>query len=99
MPGESAKPIAEALNDNFKVQFYSTYLNEMCRAVSEYGVNVRGYYAWSLMDNFEWLDGYRPRFGIVYVEYESLERYPKRTALWLAKHFFQPAQTFKSVEL
>eukprot|EP00878_Enallax_costatus_P007411 GHUV01007761.1.p1 GENE.GHUV01007761.1~~GHUV01007761.1.p1 ORF type:complete len:408 (+),score=71.37 GHUV01007761.1:665-1888(+) len=104
VPGESTKPIPEALEDDFKVDFYNGYLNELCRAVSEYGVDVRGYYAWSLMDNFEWLDGYRPRFGIVYVEYESLERYPKRSALWLAKHFFrsvtgQDAESHESVEL
>lgn len=93
VPDESAKPLAEALRDTFKVEFYSQYLNELCRAVAEDGVNVKGYYAWSLMDNFEWLGGYRPRFGIVYVDYDiGLERYPKLSAWWLSKHFFSSSE-------
>ena len=43
---------------------------------------MRGYFAWSLLDNFEWEEGYAKRFGLVYVDYASLERTPKRSALW-----------------
>jgi beta-glucosidase len=46
------------------------------------GVDVRGYFVWSLMDNFEWSLGYRPRFGIVRVDYETLRRTPKLSARW-----------------
>jgi beta-glucosidase len=46
------------------------------------GADVRGYFAWSLMDNFEWSYGYDKRFGIVRVNYETLERTPKQSALW-----------------
>lgn len=89
VPGESDKPLTEALKDTFKVEFYAQYLNELCKSVGDDGVNVKGYYAWSLLDNFEWLDGYRPRFGIVYVHYGGeLERYSKLSALWLSRHFF-----------
>ena len=46
------------------------------------GVDVRGYFAWSLMDNFEWSFGYDKRFGIVRVEYDSQLRTPKQSAIW-----------------
>ncbi len=46
------------------------------------GVNVQGYYVWSLMDNFEWAHGFSPRFGLVRVDYETLQRIPKQSALW-----------------
>lgn len=50
------------------------------------GVDARGYFAWSLMDNFEWNLGYTIRFGLTYVDYENnLERTPKYSALWFEK--------------
>ena len=48
----------------------------------EAGVEVRGYFVWSLIDNFEWADGYSKRFGIVYVDYATQQRIPKDSALW-----------------
>ena len=48
------------------------------------GVPLTGYFAWSLMDNFEWAYGYDQRFGIVWVDYETLQRTPKDSALWYA---------------
>ncbi len=51
-------------------------------AALETGVDVRGYFAWSLLDKFEWADGFSKRFGIVYVDYASAERTPKDSALW-----------------
>jgi beta-glucosidase len=61
------------------------YLRGHLRAVHdaiEAGADVSGYLVWSLMDNFEWAMGYGPRFGIVRVDYETLERTPKQSALW-----------------
>jgi beta-glucosidase len=46
------------------------------------GSNLKGYFAWSLLDNFEWTSGYRPRFGIVRVDFETFKRTPKLSALW-----------------
>ncbi|HEX6922477.1 MAG TPA: family 1 glycosylhydrolase, partial [Bacillales bacterium] len=46
------------------------------------GGNLKGYYVWSFLDNFEWAYGYEKRFGIVYVDYETQERIPKASARW-----------------
>ncbi|MBI3396762.1 MAG: beta-glucosidase [Spirochaetia bacterium] len=69
-----------AVNDPNRVEYHRRYLDGVLRAKRE-GVNVQGYFAWSFMDNFEWAEGYRPRFGLVYVDYESQKRVPKQSAL------------------
>jgi beta-glucosidase len=48
------------------------------------GVDVRGYFVWSLLDNFEWASGYSERFGLTYVDYASLRRTPKSSFSWYA---------------
>lgn len=50
--------------------------------VDRNGADVRGYFVWSLIDNFEWNSGYRYRFGLYYVDYKTLERTPKLSAKW-----------------
>jgi beta-glucosidase len=65
--------------DTDRVMFLRNYLTQLQRAAAD-GVPVKGYFLWSLMDNFEWADGYTNRFGIHYVEYESQRRTPKLSA-------------------
>jgi len=63
----------------------TAYLAEHIAAVAAaraQGADVRGYFAWSLMDNFEWAEGYAKRFGIVHVDYATQRRTPKQSALW-----------------
>jgi beta-glucosidase len=65
--------------DTDRVMYLRNYLSQLQRAVSE-RAPVRGYFLWSLLDNFEWADGYAKRFGIVYVDYKSQKRTPKLSA-------------------
>jgi beta-glucosidase len=69
--------------DTDRVMFLRNYLTQAQRAVAE-GWPLTGYFLWSLIDNFEWADGYLKRFGIVYVNYETQERIPK-----LSAHFYR----------
>jgi len=75
-----------------RVNYLRTHLQEVYNVIQK-GANVKGYYTWSLMDNFEWSSGYRPRFGIVRVDYESLKRTPKQSALWYSQVIAENAIT------
>ena len=70
-----------SVRDPERVDFLRTYIDAAGRA-TEAGAPVAGYFVWSLLDNFEWAHGYGKRFGIVYVDYPTLERVPKSSALW-----------------
>jgi beta-glucosidase len=72
---------AEVIEDPHRVAFLQGHVAAVEQAIAE-GVDVRGYYVWSLLDNFEWEHGYSQRFGIVYVDFETQRRIPKRSALW-----------------
>ncbi|MED6143237.1 hypothetical protein PIB30_004325 [Stylosanthes scabra] len=72
----------EALNDTTRIDYYYSHLYNIQTAIKE-GVNVKGYFAWSLIDNFEWSKGYTSRFGIYFADYKNgLKRYPKKSAIW-----------------
>ncbi|XP_058091559.1 beta-glucosidase 44-like [Magnolia sinica] len=73
--------LSVGLHDTTRIHFYNSYLTELKKAIDD-GANVIGYFAWSLLDNFEWLSGYTSRFGLVYVDYHNLKRYPKMSAYW-----------------
>ncbi|MBC2603411.1 GH1 family beta-glucosidase [Puniceicoccus vermicola] len=61
-----------------------SYLKELHRAIQD-GIDVRGYFLWSFMDNFEWGEGYGIRFGIIHMDYETLKRTPKLSAIWYSE--------------
>ena len=71
----------DVVEDPRRVAYIEGHLEAVERAIAA-GVDVRGYYVWSLLDNFEWEHGYSQRFGIVYVDFETQRRIPKRSALW-----------------
>lgn len=72
----------EKVNDTQRIAFLQGHL-QMCERALEQGVDLRGYYVWSLLDNFEWGFGYSKRFGIVYVDFATMRRIPKASAYWL----------------
>jgi beta-glucosidase len=61
--------------------YLRNYITQFHRAVAE-GYPLKGYFLWSLMDNFEWADGYSKRFGIHYVDFKTQKRTPKLSAQW-----------------
>ena len=69
--------------DSDRVMYLKNYLTNLQRAVSE-GVPVKGYFCWSLLDNYEWADGYEKRFGITYVDFQTQKRTPK-----MSSHFYK----------
>lgn len=69
------------VHDPNRQDFLDRYLSALQQAADE-GCDVRGYFLWSFMDNFEWEKGYRGRFGIVYMDFQTLERIPKDSAYW-----------------
>lgn len=70
--------------DPGRTEFLAGHLRAVHDAIGA-GVDVRGYFAWSLLDNFEWAHGYRRRFGLVYVDYQTQARVPKDSAHWYAQ--------------
>ncbi|MFK0244177.1 GH1 family beta-glucosidase [Amycolatopsis azurea] len=72
-------------DDPDRVAYLSEHLTAV-RAAIDAGVDVRGYYVWSLLDNFEWAQGYTKRFGLVHVDYETQKRTPKTSFNWLRDH-------------
>lgn len=73
--------ITQGVHDTVRIRYYRNYITELKKAIDD-GAKVIGYFAWSLLDNFEWRLGYTSRFGIVYVDYKTLKRYPKDSAFW-----------------
>jgi len=74
----------DRVRDASRVEFYRAHLAQVLRAHRD-GIPVDGYFAWSLMDNFEWAEGYGPRFGIVYVDYPTQRRVVKDSGRWFAE--------------
>ncbi|XP_039198279.1 lactase-phlorizin hydrolase [Crotalus tigris] len=75
------------VDDTKRIFYYKTYIDEALKAYKLDGVNLRGFFAWSLMDNFEWLQGYEPRFGLHQVDFEDPHRprTPKESAIYYSE--------------
>ena len=71
----------DEVKDTNRVSYFEQHITAVKAAIDS-GVDVGGYFAWSLMDNFEWASGYSKRFGLIYVDYETQKRYPKDSAKW-----------------
>lgn len=77
-------PARGVIDDTRRIEFLDAYLSEAHRAIDE-GVDLRGYFLWSLMDNFEWSSGFTRRFGLWHVDYATGARTPKSSAAWFSR--------------
>jgi beta-glucosidase len=69
------------VNDKQRIHYFSQYISGLLRAKNE-GVNIKGYFAWTLMDNFEWSEGYSARFGLIHVDFKTQLRTIKNSGYW-----------------
>jgi beta-glucosidase len=81
--GHDTPDAAGKVADTPRIDFLKAYTDAMRRAIAD-GADVRGYFVWSLLDNFEWGSGYGVRFGLVYVDYPTQMRIPKASFRWYA---------------
>ncbi len=72
------------LNDQHRIAYFREHLRSLARACED-GVPMKGYFAWSFLDNFEWAQGYSKRFGLVHVDFETQVRTPKASAKWYSQ--------------
>lgn len=73
------KLVDNVIADEDRIAYYHHHINMVDKAVED-GIEVNGYFAWSLLDNFEWAEGYEKRFGLVYVDFETQKRTLKDSA-------------------
>ncbi|HEX4426506.1 MAG TPA: GH1 family beta-glucosidase [Terriglobales bacterium] len=74
----------DTVHDSRRIAYHHSYLTELARAIHD-GADVRGYHAWSLLDNFEWEEGFSQRFGMTYVDFATQKRTMKDSGKWYAK--------------
>ena len=72
------------VHDAMRIDFLTRYLGELKRAIDA-GADVRGWFHWSWLDNFEWAEGYKERFGLVHVDFQTQQRTPKDSLKWLSQ--------------
>jgi beta-glucosidase len=82
---DNTGPLAGRIQDGDRIHLLEGFLTGLASAIREGAADVRGYYLWSLLDNFEWSYGYSKRFGLVFVDYATQQRIPKASALWYAQ--------------
>lgn len=81
-------PENENVHDSNRISYLKEHIAEVKRAKEE-GIHVKGYFVWSFIDNFEWSEGYHPRFGIVYVDFKTQQRIIKDSGYWF-QEFLKP---------
>jgi beta-glucosidase len=69
------------IHDKARLDYLKETIAYTARAIDN-GINIKGYFAWSLTDNFEWNEGYSPRFGLIQIDYNTLKRTLKDSGLW-----------------
>merc|ERR1712113_432897 len=72
--------------DTERCNYYRDYIGNLSAGAVKDKYQVAAYTAWSVMDNYEWADGYRTRFGMVYVDYQTMDRFPKMSYKWFQKY-------------
>jgi beta-glucosidase len=82
--GADAISLDARCHDPQRIDFYARYLRELRRCIAD-GTDIRGYFAWSLLDNFEWREGYEQRFGLVHIDYATGARTPKDSAYFYSR--------------
>jgi beta-glucosidase len=70
--------------DTRRIEFFRAELAQLARAIAD-GARVRAFHAWSLLDNFEWADGYSQRYGLIYVDFRDRKRTVKDSGLWYGR--------------
>ncbi|XP_020215280.1 cyanogenic beta-glucosidase [Cajanus cajan] len=89
--------LEESLMDTFRIDYHYRHLFYLQSAIRE-GANVKGYYVWSLFDNFEWSSGYTSRFGMIFVDYKNdLKRYQKLSAQWFKNFLKKETRLYDSI--
>ena len=73
------------IDDDDRIEFFNLHLKEILKCLNE-GLNIKGYFAWSLLDNYEWAFGYTKRFGLVYVDFDNFDRIPKKSYYEFSKY-------------
>ncbi|KAF9608815.1 hypothetical protein IFM89_011853 [Coptis chinensis] len=89
--------VEDFLHDVDRINYMNNYLDALATAIRK-GADVRGYFSWSLLDNFEWIFGYTKRFGLYHVDYPTLKRTPKLSATWY-KQFVSKHKKTKTIIL
>jgi len=84
LPQTDSPDVSRLLDDTERIAYIKKVLENVHRALDD-GIDVRGYYLWSLLDNFEWSAGYEARYGICYTDYKTLQRIPKKSYSWYKK--------------
>ncbi|KAJ4828695.1 hypothetical protein Tsubulata_022848 [Turnera subulata] len=84
----------EIIHDKIRIDYYDNHLGNISMAMREYGVNIKGFFAWTFMDNFEWSSGFTKRFGMTYIDYNrNLTRIPKDSSKWFSNKLLPKRET------